>query len=62
MNLLDLFDLSLVGRRNQDALEFDGRTYTFGDIDDRSSRVAEALRLRGIETGDRVCADGERVG
>jgi malonyl-CoA/methylmalonyl-CoA synthetase len=55
MNLLDLFDLSLVGRRDQEALEFEGRHYTFGDIDDRSSRMAEALRRRGIETGDRVC-------
>src|ERR1700677_2834973 len=55
MNLLHLFDLSLVGRRDQHALEFDGRTYTFGDIDQRSSRMAEALRRRGIETGDRVC-------
>jgi len=55
MNLLHLFDLSLIGRRNQTALEFDGRTYTFGDIDDRSRRIAEALRRRGIETADRIC-------
>jgi malonyl-CoA/methylmalonyl-CoA synthetase len=55
MNLLDLFDLSLVGRRDQEALEFEGRIYTFGDIDRRSSRMAEALRRRGIEIGDRVC-------
>jgi malonyl-CoA/methylmalonyl-CoA synthetase len=56
MNLLHLFDLSLIGRRNQTALECDGRTYNFGDIDERSSRTAQALRGRGIETGDRVCA------
>jgi len=55
MNLLDLFDLSLVGRRDQTALEFDGSSYTFGEIDNRSSRVAAALRQRGIEPGDRVC-------
>jgi len=55
MNLLHLFDLSLIGRRGQTALEFDGRTYTFGDIDDRSSRMAGALRRRGVEAGDRVC-------
>jgi malonyl-CoA/methylmalonyl-CoA synthetase len=55
MNLLHLFDLSLIGRRNQTALEFDGRTYTFGEIDDRSSRMAGALRRRGVEAGDRVC-------
>jgi malonyl-CoA/methylmalonyl-CoA synthetase len=55
MNLLHLFDLSLVGRRDQIALEFDGRTYTFGEIDTRSSCMATALRQRGIEPGDRVC-------
>ena len=55
MNLLHLFDFSLAGRRNQTALEFDGCTYTFGEIDARSSRMAEALRRRGIEAGDRVC-------
>ena len=55
MNLLHLFDLSLVGRRNQTALEFDGRECTFGEIDQRSSCMAEALRLRGIEAGNRVC-------
>jgi malonyl-CoA/methylmalonyl-CoA synthetase len=55
MNLLDLFDLSLVGRRNQAALEFEGRAYTFGEIDGRSSRAAEALRVRGVGSGDRVC-------
>jgi malonyl-CoA/methylmalonyl-CoA synthetase len=55
MNLLHLFDLSLVGRRDQAALEFDDRTYTFGEIDTRSSRMATALRQRDIEPGDRVC-------
>ncbi|MGA3241398.1 MAG: AMP-binding protein [Bryobacteraceae bacterium] len=55
MNLLHLFDLSLIGRRSQTALECDGTTYTFGDIDERSRRMAQALRRRGIETGDRVC-------
>jgi malonyl-CoA/methylmalonyl-CoA synthetase len=56
MNLLHLFDLSLIGRRDQPALEFDDLTYTFGEIDTRSSRMATALRQRGIEPGDRVCA------
>jgi malonyl-CoA/methylmalonyl-CoA synthetase len=55
MNLLDLFDLSLTGRCAQPALEFEGHSYTFGDIDQRSRRMAEALRLRGIGQGDRVC-------
>jgi malonyl-CoA/methylmalonyl-CoA synthetase len=55
MNLPDLFDLSLAGRRNEAALEFEDRVYTFGEIDESSSRMAEALRLRGLTAGDRLC-------
>ena len=55
MNLLDLFDLSLVGRRDRIALEFDDRSFTFGEIDARSNLMAEALRRRGIGAGDRLC-------
>jgi malonyl-CoA/methylmalonyl-CoA synthetase len=55
MNLLDLFDLSLIGRRDEPALEFEGRAFTFGEIDSRSSRMAEALKRRGIGAGDRLC-------
>jgi len=55
MNLTQLFDLSFMGRRDEAALEFAGRTYTFGDIDNRSSRVAALFRARGLETGDRLC-------
>jgi malonyl-CoA/methylmalonyl-CoA synthetase len=55
MNLLDLFDLSLIGRRDEAAIEFDDRTLTFGEIDHRASRMAQALRGRGIGAGDRLC-------
>jgi malonyl-CoA/methylmalonyl-CoA synthetase len=55
MNLTQLFDLSLQGRRDNVALEFDGSTYTFGNIDDRSNSMAALLRHRGLETGDRLC-------
>lgn len=55
MNLTSLFDLSLVGRRDEVALEFEGRTFTFGDIDARSNRLAQLLRRRGLKTGDRLC-------
>jgi malonyl-CoA/methylmalonyl-CoA synthetase len=55
MNLLDLFDLSLKGRRDEAALEFEGRAFTFGEIDERSNRMAGALRARGIGEGDRLC-------
>lgn len=55
MNLLHLFDASLILRRDQEALEWDRRTYTFGEIDERSSQVAHVLRDRGVTKGDRVC-------
>ena len=55
VNLRQLFDLSLVGRRDRIALEWSGAEYTFGDIDQRSNRMAGALAKRGIAQGDRVC-------
>jgi malonyl-CoA/methylmalonyl-CoA synthetase len=55
MNLLHLFDLSLVARRDEPALEWGGRTYTFGEVELRSNRVANALVARGFVKGDRLC-------
>ena len=55
MNLLHLFDLSLIARRDEPALEWEGTTYTFGDIESRSNRVANAMRARGYAKGDRLC-------
>ena len=55
MNLTDLFDLSLRGRRDAIALEFQDRLYTFGEIDARSNRLAQVLQRRGVATGDRLC-------
>ena len=55
MTLTQLFDLSFQGRRNTTALEFQGQSYTFGDIDDRSNRMAALLAGRGLQTGDRLC-------
>ena len=55
MNLTHLFDLSLMGRRDAAALEFGGRTFTFGEIDSRSNRMAQLLTARGFQTGDRLC-------
>jgi len=54
MNLLHLFDLSLIARRDEPALEWEGRTYTFGEMEARSNRVANALRARGFVKGDRL--------
>src|SRR5437763_5672182 len=55
MNLLHLFDLSLVNRRDEPALEWAGETFTFGEVERRSNRVANALRARGFAQGDRLC-------
>ena len=59
MPLTDLFDRSLVGRRDTTALECersDGTrmSFTFGDLDARSNRLAHLLRARGLRTGDRL--------
>ena len=55
MNLLHLFDLSLIGRADDVALEWAGEEYTFGEIERRSNRAAYALLARGFEKGDRLC-------
>lgn len=55
MNLCDLFNLSFVNRRDQIALEWAGRPYTFGEMDARSKRMAHALTSRGLTRGDRLC-------
>ena len=55
MNLRQLFDLSLVARKEQIGLEWAGHEHTFGELDARSNRLAQALRARGIAAGDRVC-------
>ncbi len=55
MTLTNLFDLSLIGRRNQIALECEGREFTFGALEARSNRVAHYLAYRGFVAGDRLC-------
>ncbi len=55
MNLLHLFDLSFIGRRDDTAVEFEGATCTFGQLDARSNRMAHLLLHRGLKPGDRLC-------
>ena len=55
MNLTHFFDLSLKGRSDAVALEFQGGTYTFGDVEARSNRMAHLLDRRGLKQGDRLC-------
>ena len=54
VNLLHLFDLSLVDRANTVGLEFGGRKLTFGEVEGSSNRLAHALRARGLRKGDRL--------
>jgi len=55
LTLTQLFDLSFHARRDHAALEFQGATYTFGEIDARSNRLAQLLASRGLKTGHRLC-------
>jgi malonyl-CoA/methylmalonyl-CoA synthetase len=55
MNLLHLLDASLTGRKERPALEWQGKTFPFGEIEARSNRVANAMRQRGFVKGDRLC-------
>jgi malonyl-CoA/methylmalonyl-CoA synthetase len=55
LHLLNLFDLSFVGRHDGPALEFQDRSFTFGEIDSRSNRLAQLLARRGLKAGDRLC-------
>ncbi len=43
MTLLSLFDQSLIQRASKQALDFNGKTYTFGELEDRSNRLAQLL-------------------
>ena len=59
MSLLPLFDVSLIARAAQPALECEDTSgafvnYTFGDLEARSNQLAHLLRARGLKTGDRL--------
>jgi len=55
MNLTELFDLCFLGRRDLVALEFQGRSFSFGELDEASNRLARLLAQRGLAAGDRLC-------
>ncbi|MEZ5353874.1 MAG: AMP-binding protein [Bryobacteraceae bacterium] len=55
MTLSHLFDLSLLARRDVPALEWQGQTWTFGEIDARSNRLAHLFLHLGLAAGDRLC-------
>jgi len=55
MNLNHLFDRSFQSLPHQIALEFQGQTFSFTQIDERANRMASALTARGLVRGDRLC-------
>src|SRR5580704_5330444 len=55
MNLGNWFDSTFTHRAEQEALEWSGSVYTFGEIDARSNRMARALTAGGLAKGDRLC-------
>jgi malonyl-CoA/methylmalonyl-CoA synthetase len=60
VQLADLFDASFVHQRHQPALEVgtgggELMTLTFGDLDERSNRLARVFAERGCRPGDRLC-------
>ncbi len=55
MLLAELFDRSLIERCDTPALEFRGRAWTFGEIEQASNRLANVLAERGLRAGDRLC-------
>ena len=54
MNLRNWFDSTFTHRAKQEALEWAGAVYTFGEIDARSNRMARVLTARGLTKGDRL--------
>jgi malonyl-CoA/methylmalonyl-CoA synthetase len=59
MQLTDIFNLSLVGRAKEAAIEFNnssGETLslTFGELDTRSNQLANFFKSKGLQRGDRV--------
>ncbi len=59
MQLTDIFNLSLVGRAKETAIEFDdadgkSSSLTFGELNERSSRLANFFSSRGLRHGDRL--------
>src|ERR1700761_3297512 len=55
MNLTHLFDPSLLGRADVPALEFGRETFTFGELEARSNRLAQFLAAQDMQAGERLC-------
>ena len=54
MLLHQLFEQSVSQSPSKEALVFEGKRFTYADIDRRASQLAAALQHRGVQRGDRV--------
>jgi fatty-acyl-CoA synthase len=54
----DIVRLNALHRRDDEAIVFDGRAVTYGELNQRVNRTAQALAASGIGRGDRVAALG----
>jgi malonyl-CoA/methylmalonyl-CoA synthetase len=60
-NIYELLTDASAAERLRACLETpDGRTFTYGDIDEQSARIANLLAARGIVAGDRVVVQVEK--
>lgn len=53
-SLIELFRETFRGRHDAIGLEWNGTTFTFGELDARANRMARTLAGRGLERGDRL--------
>lgn len=49
-----MIDTLAAAYRKREAVRFEGRTYSYGELDEQASRVANGLASLGIARGDRV--------
>lgn len=54
MNIIDLFNLSFIGRKDRLAIEFGETHLTFGDLNVRSNQMAHVITSQGLVAGDRL--------
>ncbi|MDL5049788.1 AMP-binding protein [Oscillatoria amoena NRMC-F 0135] len=55
MHLFHLFDQSLIARADEEALSWQDRMFTFGEIEVASNQLCRMLREEGFLPGDRLC-------
>jgi malonyl-CoA/methylmalonyl-CoA synthetase len=59
MNIISLFNHSLINKKDKVALTYHQATYTFGELDSRSNQMANILKKKGLAMGDRLCLYAE---